>query len=240
MRKEEFPIYLNHALGIMTLGAWLETYVKDQYQRIEPDNIILSEKGSRYFKIGFPKFKESDLVSLCVTSVEFDWLSKIVFEEAIIDRKNKMLALVAKPIFGDKRAMIDIRQFYIAFTFDNEIKIDMLSKYKNMTLRKYWLDEESKVRFTNGKNLWTIPLKEGSIENIIKDIQYSTYENLINKRIMETNAYNVKYEGNPVDISRLDPELQELLTPFNPENYDRLDQNGNIIKGKKFSRFKDK
>ena len=231
MRREEFPRYLNHALGVVTSGAWLETYVKLDYKKTKEDNIILSERGSRYFKIGLPKFKNNTSVSLCVTQVEFDWLSKIVFDKAVIDLNNKLLILKVKPVFGDKKTMIDLKSFFVAFTFDSLEKLQKLSQYTSLSLRKYWIGEENNIRFTNGKAFWEIPLELGDVNNVIDEtIQYETFDSLVNAKISSTNAYDVKFQGG-YNKSTIDPELQKVLEPFNPNNYDRVLADGTVVRG---------
>lgn len=151
----ENEIFLKHIIGSTNLFSWISQWrLLNGYEHSGKNNSIFNFDilMSQRFMLGFPlnKLKYGNYPFLAFQSLEYSWVSAIIWRKAAICLKDKRIYLVSKKvrtIYNDY-----IPSFAISIEFLNEEMLKPLLKKDKISLKHLWYEDELEGEEVNLNN----------------------------------------------------------------------------------------
>lgn len=238
----ENEIFLKHIIGTTNLFSWISQWrLLNGYNHVGKNNSIFNFDilMSQRFMLGFPlnKLKYGHNPFLAFQSLEYSWISAIIWRKAAICLNEKRIYLVSKKI---KTIYNDyIPSFAISIEFSNEEMLEPLLKKEKISLKHLWYDDElegEEIDLNNYENPnlspkskdITIPLLFiESQEDLLKDDDLSTnltgdLDILDSLRVsLSIGKKEVKFIKGTDKVSLSETEKEFLKTFLKPLDYNK-------------------
>lgn len=206
--------YTEHNLGIYALMAYLARIPKDEFQI--HDNIFIELSNSLSSRFAFAKAKTNiygKYPLFLVQNEEFLWFNQIKWQEIILKKNTRKIYFIAKKVYVKDEQLPITPKFTIVLNLNNYSYIEYISKFKKISVKNIWFDEDKNMHIPKGNKNTEIKIDFINDEyyNLFSKEEINSFNSQNNILLSELNDLfkelekkDIKYKG---DKAKIDPEF---------------------------------
>lgn len=186
----ENEIFIKHLIATTDLFSWISQWKILKYYSATGKNKSIFNFNinmSQRFMLGFPlnKAKYGSSPFLACQTREYSWASSIVWRKCVICLPEKRLYLVSNKI---KTISNDYLPSYaISIEFSDEKILDMLSKYKSISIKHLWYEDELNDSEINLSNYESPMISNKNKEEVLPLFFVDSEEEIMREEDMSSN-----------------------------------------------------